>query len=143
MAAEVNISGSGSVTGSADVQLPNGTTRLALYYPDLTAPEPPEPEAEHPGLTLIKNDDCAACHNAEVDTVGPSYLAMARAYDDDPDTVTRLARRIIAGGRGQWGLVPMTAQPHLPIEQAAQMVRYILALAAYQGAATESPDTEP
>lgn len=134
MAAEANISGSGRFTDNADVQLPNGATRLVLYYPDLTAPEPPEPEAEHPGLTLIKNDDCAACHNPEVNTVGPSYLAMARAYDDDPDTVHMLVRKIIDGGSGNWGLVPMTAHPDLSVDEAEQMVRYILALADYEGA---------
>src|SRR5690625_6104187 len=67
---------------------------------------------------------------------------MARAYDDDPDTVTRLARKSIDGGSGQWGLVPMTAHPDLSVDQAEQMVRYILALTDYQGAETESPDAE-
>src|SRR5690625_8049960 len=36
----------------------------------------------------------------------------------------------------------MTAHPDLSVDQAEQMVRYILALADYQGAETESPDTE-
>src|SRR5690625_4026310 len=128
---------SGPFTDSAHVQLPNGTTRLSLHYPDLIPPEPVEEEPEHPGLTLIKNDDCAACHNPELDTVGPSYAAMARTYNDDPATVEMLARRIIDGGRGNWGEVSMTPHPDLSLDQAEQMVHFILSLADYEGADDE------
>ncbi|MDQ2077091.1 family 16 glycoside hydrolase [Marinimicrobium sp. ABcell2] len=135
--AEHKISGPGEFSDAAYLQLSNGTTRLALHYPDLIPPEPEPEEREHPGLTLIKNDDCAACHNPEVSTVGPSYVAMAQTYNDDPDTVEMLARRIIDGGSGNWGQVPMTAHPDLSLDQAEQMVHYILSLADYEGSEEE------
>jgi cytochrome c551/c552 len=140
MPASHSVSGPGTFTDTAHVQLSNGTTRLALHYPDLIPPEPEEEELEHPGLTLIKNDDCAACHNPEVSTVGPSYVAMARVYDDDPATVEMLAHRIIDGGSGNWGQVPMTPHPDLSLDQAEQMVHYILSLAEYEGSEDEDKE---
>jgi len=42
--------------------------------------------------------------------------------------VTYLAKKIIAGGSGVWGSVPMTAHPELSQADAEQMVKYILLL---------------
>src|SRR5690625_7628226 len=48
-----------------------------------------------------------------------------------------LARRIIDGGRGNWGEVSMTPHPDLSLDQAEQMVHFILSLADYEGADDE------
>jgi len=60
---------------------------------------------------------------------GPSYRDVANKYASLPDTiVTHLAGKIIKGGSGVWGEVPMTPHPALSEEDAKSMVKYILLL---------------
>ena len=80
------------------------------------------------GLALIEGSDCVACHNQEVQTVGPSYVAIAERYDNSPVTEVRLANKVIQGGSGVWGEALMTPHPNLPLEDAKAMVAYILSL---------------
>ena len=108
----------------------NGITTFTSYFGDpaierSTSDEGPQKPV---GLALIEGSDCAACHNAEVQTVGPSYQAIAERYDRDELTVVRLANKVINGGTGVWGEVPMTPHPTLAEEQAKEMVAYILSL---------------
>ncbi|BFM22165.1 family 16 glycoside hydrolase [Gilvimarinus japonicus] len=126
-----DVKGDGAIEGDT-LRLSNGTTILTLSYPPLppvsAKPKPTNASAEHPGLALIKNSDCAACHNAEVKTVGPSYMSIAQRYTNESDAVATLSEKIIAGGAGNWGQVPMTPHADLNEQDAAQMVEYILTL---------------
>lgn len=83
---------------------------------------------EHPGKGLIYSSDCKTCHNEEVKTIGPAYITVARRYSDTDEVTEMLAGKIIKGGTGVWGEVPMTAHTSLPEEDAKEMVRYILSL---------------
>lgn len=124
------VTGSGTIENNT-LHLINGTTVLSLSYPALPAAAEPRPtpkSGQHPGLALINNSDCAACHNAELKTVGPSYQSIAARYANEADAVAQLADKIIAGGAGNWGQVPMTPHASLSEPDAAQMVEYILAL---------------
>ena len=85
---------------------------------------PSKPE----GLVLIEGSDCAACHNPEVQTVGPSYKAIAERYDRNDLTTVRLATKIIKGGSGVWGEAIMTPHSQLDMEDAKKMTDYILSL---------------
>ncbi len=85
-------------------------------------------ENKDKGKTLISQNDCLACHNEEVKTVGPSYLAIAEKYSNDENTVNSLATKILNGGAGIWGETPMTAHPDLSESDAKSMVKYILSL---------------
>jgi cytochrome c len=60
--------------------------------------------------------------------VGPSLLQVANRYKNTPAVVSRLAGKIINGGAGAWGQVPMTPHPQLTKNTAAYMVQYILSL---------------
>src|SRR5690606_16135340 len=108
------------------LSLGNGNTTVGATFDPL--PDRPEQKApaEHPGLVLINNSDCAACHNPKVTTVGPSYAAIAQRYGASDSTM--LAQRIIEGGSGNWGQIPMTAHPEVSREAALQMVDYIYTL---------------
>jgi cytochrome c len=44
------------------------------------------------------------------------------------ETIELLAGKIIAGGKGVWGEVPMTPHASLSKDDAKEMVRYILSL---------------
>lgn len=83
---------------------------------------------KHPGERLIAKSDCIACHNKVQKVIGPSYEEIAAKYTLDDKTVDLLASKIIAGGQGVWGTVPMTAHANLSKEDAKEMVTYILSL---------------
>ncbi len=80
------------------------------------------------GAALIEKSDCIACHNQDVKTVGPAYMAVAKKYADNEQTVNLLASRIINGAKGIWGEAQMTSHPNLSEEDAKSMVQYILSL---------------
>ena len=60
--------------------------------------------------------------------VGPSYAEVAAKYESTEENITMLAQKVIAGGVGVWGEVPMPAHPGLTEEDAKDMVRYVLLL---------------
>lgn len=81
------------------------------------------------GLALIAKSDCLTCHKVDEKLVGPSYRQVAEKYADAPnDVITALANKIIKGGVGNWGNVPMLPHPAISQEDAETMVRYILLL---------------
>lgn len=78
---------------------------------------------------LLENKDCAGCHNKDVHTVGPAYMDIARRYAANTgEYVDRLAMKIINGGSGNWGNVPMTPHPDLNFDQARSLVDFIIAM---------------
>jgi cytochrome c len=81
------------------------------------------------GLELASKSDCFTCHKIDEALTGPTYRSVANKYAGLPDTiVTHLAQKIIAGGSGVWGEVPMTPHPALSEDDAKAMVKYILLL---------------
>ena len=82
------------------------------------------PESE--GLKLIEGADCLACHKNDAKLVGPSYQDVADKYTEAD--IDHLATKIIEGGKGVWGEIPMTAHAGMSKENAQKMVKYILSL---------------
>lgn len=80
------------------------------------------------GLNLIAKNDCLTCHQISGNGTGPAYQDVANKYSDDEVTENALAQKIIHGGSGVWGTVPMTPHPDLSIGDAKAMVKYILML---------------
>ena len=87
-----------------------------------------ETGAVHKGKQLIDKSDCLGCHNETTKIVGPSYVEVAEKYPMSELNVDELADKIIRGGSGVWGEVPMTPHPNLSKEDAKEMVNYILSL---------------
>lgn len=81
-----------------------------------------------PGLALVEKSDCPSCHKISEIFVGPSYVAIAGKYESTPENISLLTNKILKGGQGVWGQVPMLAHPTLSKEEAEKMVRYILLL---------------
>lgn len=88
---------------------------------------PADPEAEK-GLALVANSDCFTCHQVVDNSTGPSYQSIAERYKGQPGAIDSLAQKIIKGGSGNWGTVPMTAHPTVSEEDAKTMVKYVLSL---------------
>lgn len=80
------------------------------------------------GAKLISLSDCLACHKEEEKLVGPAYLEVAKKYEMNDKNVAYLAGKIIKGGSGVWGQVPMTPHPDISEEDAKAMASYILSL---------------
>lgn len=78
------------------------------------------------GLALIAKNDCLTCHKVDEKLIGPAYRDVANKYTDKD--IPMLAAKIIKGGSGVWGQVPMTPHPNLSVADAEQMVKYILLL---------------
>jgi cytochrome c len=80
------------------------------------------------GAALIETSDCKTCHNEKVKTVGPAYLDIAKKYASTRANARALVEKIIKGGSGNWGSVPMSQHPDLTEEDAMKMVLYVLSL---------------
>lgn len=78
------------------------------------------------GKDLIDASDCLGCHKVDEKLVGPSYKEVAAKYTSKDEAM--LAKKIVEGGTGNWGEVPMTAHDGISVEDATEMVKYILSL---------------
>jgi len=80
------------------------------------------------GLALVAGSDCLTCHKINEKNIGPAYKDVAAKYENTEENVKMLAAKIIKGGSGNWGAIPMTPHPQLKTEDVEQMVKYILLL---------------
>lgn len=80
------------------------------------------------GLEKVEGSDCTGCHQVERKLIGPSYADVAAKYENTEANVAMLAQKVIKGGVGVWGEIPMSAHAGLSEEDASDMVRYILLL---------------
>jgi cytochrome c len=84
-------------------------------------------------LELIGSSDCTTCHRLQKDgpgsPIGPAYSDVAAKYAPAADsTINRLVKKVISGGTGIWGSLPMTPHPALKEADVREMVKYILTL---------------
>jgi cytochrome c len=80
------------------------------------------------GLELIAKSDCLTCHKVSDKLTGPAYKDVAAKYENTDANVSLLAEKIMKGGQGVWGAIPMTPHAMLSEADAKQMVKYILLL---------------
>ncbi len=77
---------------------------------------------------LAKQKNCLACHAVDKKVLGPAFKDVAAKYAGQPGAVDKLAAKVIAGGSGVWGPVPMPANPQVNEAEAKQLVGWILSL---------------
>lgn len=75
---------------------------------------------------LAKKKNCMGCHAADKKMVGPSFKEIAAKYAGQADAGDKLATKIIKGGSGAWGTMPMPANPQVSPAEAKQLVDWIL-----------------
>ena len=75
-------------------------------------------------LATAKN--CMACHAVDKKLVGPSYKDVAAKYANDKSAVDKLAVKIVKGGSGVWGPVPMPANTQVSEAEAKRLSAWIL-----------------
>ncbi|MFD0764289.1 c-type cytochrome [Mucilaginibacter lutimaris] len=81
---------------------------------------------DNKGEALMANSDCNTCHNAQSKVIGPALVDIAKKYKDSD--IDMLANKVIKGGSGNWGTVAMTPHPDLAVNDAKEMVKYILSV---------------
>lgn len=84
--------------------------------------------AKKDGKALIEGSDCRTCHKDDAKLIGPSYQDVAKKYEKNDENIKMLAGKIIKGGQGVWGEIPMSPHPNLSEEDASAMVEYILSM---------------
>lgn len=77
---------------------------------------------------LATKKNCMACHAIDKKLVGPAYKEVAAKYAGQKDAVDKLAAKVMKGGSGVWGAVPMPANTQVSDAEAKQLVQWILTL---------------
>jgi cytochrome c len=75
---------------------------------------------------LARSKNCVACHSVERKMIGPSYQAIAAKYADDDSAVRTLSERVLKGGVGVWGQMPMPPQPGVSQDEAEALAKWVL-----------------
>lgn len=119
--------------GGSEDKKATGTKDTSAATPAPAASPATTNAAADKALDLIGASDCTTCHRLNKQSsgasIGPAYSDVAAKYSPAADTtVDRLVKKIISGGSGIWGTVPMTPHPALKPEDVKTMVTYILTL---------------
>lgn len=77
-------------------------------------------------LATAKN--CMACHAVDKKVVGPAYKDVAKKYAGNAKAADMLAAKVIKGGAGVWGPVPMPANTQVNEAESKKLVAWILAM---------------
>jgi cytochrome c len=87
------------------------------------------PAFANAALATAKN--CMACHAVDKKMVGPSYKDVAAKYAGNKDAAAMLAEKIQKGstpGKGNWGAIPMPANPQVSAAEAATLSAWVLSV---------------
>jgi cytochrome c len=76
---------------------------------------------------LATSKNCMACHAMDKKLVGPSYKDVAKKYTGQKDAADKLATKIMKGGSGVWGAIPMPANPQVNEADAKKLAAWVLA----------------
>ena len=79
-------------------------------------------------ITIIANSDCRTCHLIDEKNIGPAWREVANKYAGQDTAVQYLSHKIINGGSGVWGQVPMAPHPTMSQEDAETLAQYVLLL---------------
>ena len=77
---------------------------------------------------LANSKNCMSCHAVERKLVGPSYKDIAKKYANQKDAAEQLAGKIVKGGSGVWGAIPMPANPQVSEADAKKLTAWVLSL---------------
>jgi len=77
---------------------------------------------------LARSKNCLACHAVDHKVVGPGFQDVAKKYAADEGAQARLATKILKGGGGVWGVIPMPANSQVSQAEASQLAAWVLSL---------------
>ena len=79
------------------------------------------------GADLAKAKNCLACHAVDKKLVGPAYKDVAAKYKGDKTAEAKLAEKVVKGGVGAWGQIPMPPNPQVSAAEAKTLAAWVLA----------------
>lgn len=77
---------------------------------------------------LAKAKNCLTCHAVDIKVVGPGYKDVAKKYAGDKTAESKLIQKVLKGGAGVWGVVPMPANAAVSEAEAKTLVKWVLSL---------------
>jgi cytochrome c len=81
------------------------------------------------GLENAKKAGCMNCHAVDKKLVGPAYKDVAAKYKGDAGAAAQLIKKVMNGGSGVWGKMPMPANKgKMTDEEFKTTVGWILSL---------------
>jgi cytochrome c len=113
----IRLERSGTVAGTVPIKSMLGTDKA-----------PKGLNKKDPGLVAMQNSDCMSCHQWKAASIGPPLTTISIRYSVEKDPGPKLIDKILKGGTGVWGNVPMLPHPQHTKKQAATMVKTILSL---------------
>ena len=75
---------------------------------------------------LAQKKNCMTCHMVDKKILGPAYKDVAAKYAGQADAADKLAQKVIKGGVGNWGQIPMPPNPQVSEAEAKQLVQWVL-----------------
>ena len=97
---------------------------LTLVFSAITVLAAAQPALADQALATAKN--CMTCHAVDKKLVGPSYKDVAAKYANQKDAADKLAVKIMKGGSGVWGAIPMPANPQVNEADAKKLATWVL-----------------
>jgi cytochrome c len=79
-------------------------------------------------IDLAKSKNCMVCHTVDNKVLGPAFKDVAKKYAGDKTAESKLAAKVIKGGSGVWGTMPMPANSQVSQSEAQILVKWILSL---------------
>lgn len=79
-------------------------------------------------VELAQKKNCMACHAVDKKVLGPAFKDIGAKYAGQKDAADKLAAKVMKGGTGVWGNIPMPANPQVTEAEAKQLVGWILTL---------------
>jgi len=76
---------------------------------------------------LATEKGCTACHSVDKKVIGPAYKDVAKKYKGDAKAPDMLAQKVIKGGQGVWGPIPMPPNK-VSEDEAKRLVAWVLSL---------------
>ena len=75
---------------------------------------------------LAKAKNCMTCHSVQNKVVGPAFKDVAAKYAGQKDAEDKLVQKVMKGGSGVWGSVPMPANTQVSEAEAHTLVKWVL-----------------
>ena len=109
-------------------QKPAATTEKPAAQTEAPAGDPPKVSTEEKALELIASKGCTACHALDKKVIGPAYIDVSKKYEATPEMLYKLTQKVVAGGKGVWGEIPMPPNKNITFTEAKMIVAYVLSL---------------
>ncbi|WP_428423218.1 c-type cytochrome [Methylibium sp.] len=77
---------------------------------------------------LAQKKNCMACHSIDQKVLGPAFKSVAAKYAGDKDAVAKLTTKVLKGGSGSFGQIPMPANTQVSEAEAKELVTWVLGL---------------